>query len=348
MTGLRIARATTLGVLFSLATAGGAALAADVDVPVLEAFPDVIQARMEMRERAQRNLPQPSSAQPYFFVLNNLRLWTPGQTVTVAFFGGDQALHARIAEVAMTWTRFGNISLDFGRNPQTGAYRTWDPADTAYSADIRVGFGSPGYWSHVGRDSIDRSVSPPGEASLNLSGFLDRLPGDWQTTVLHEFGHALGFEHEHQNPRGGCDSEFRWEDEPGGSKGVYTYLGGPPNFWPKWKVDFNLRQLPNSTAFLASRHDPDSIMHYSFPPWMFLRGTNSHCYTAENDALSAMDRTGISRAYPADPVAASLMIEQRLDDLKMLLSVDSLSGADRVFFMEQQKVLVDAAAASHE
>jgi hypothetical protein len=51
-----------------------------------------------------------------------------------------------------------------------------------------------GYWSHVGKDSIDSTLSGggPGEASLNLDSFDKSLPSDWRGIVMHEFGHALG------------------------------------------------------------------------------------------------------------------------------------------------------------
>jgi hypothetical protein len=79
---------------------------------------------------------------------------------------------------------------------------------------------------------------------MNFGGFAVSLPQDWAATVLHEFGHALGLQHEHQHPVGGCDLDFRWEDDPGytptfdgfgqfitDSNGkppsVYTVLGGP-------------------------------------------------------------------------------------------------------------------------
>ncbi len=55
-----------------------------------------------------------------------------------------------------------------------------------------------GSWSYIGTDA---TRLPLESFTMNL-GFIDR------TTVLHEFGHALGLIHEHQSPfKGG----FEWD-----------------------------------------------------------------------------------------------------------------------------------------
>ena len=40
-------------------------------------------------------------------------------------------------------------------------------------------------------------------------------PAGWEGTTRHEFLHALGVHHEHQNMRGPCQAAFRWEDDLG-------------------------------------------------------------------------------------------------------------------------------------
>ena len=224
---------------------------------VVEGFPPRIQARMEQRIRSLKSVP-PMHGLALRFIINLSKQWQPGQTLKVAFRGGDTALHKQIADTVNEWTNYANLKFDFGIDPTTGEYRTWKTTDTAFAAEIRVSFDQSGFYSLVANDSINTSISKPGEASLNLEGFDQSLPSDWSGVALHEFGHAIGFEHEHQGPGVPCD--FRFDDDPGyvhttdsfgqlisdssGKKpGLYAVLGGPPNNWPQAVVDFNLKQL---------------------------------------------------------------------------------------------------------
>ena len=284
------------------------------DALVLDPLPEAIQAALENHNRLLANTQEdPDVLQS---VVETLLRWDAGDVITVAFRGGTADLHRKIAQAASEWTKHANLRFDFGE--QAGAFRKWSPSDTQYAADIRIGFDTvfqPGYWSVVGRNSVQPAVVGPGAASMNYGGFDTRLPAEFAATVMHEFGHAIGFQHEHAHPTGGCDNEFRWNDDPGYRRtvdangqfipdaagrrpGIYTVLAGPPNRWSKAKVDHNLKQLPNSSAFQLGPFDRQSIMKYSFPDWMFTRGTASVCFTARNVVLSGGDISGARRAYP--------------------------------------------------
>jgi hypothetical protein len=215
-----------------------------------------------------------------------------------------------------------NLHLDFGQDKATGEYRRWRETDIAYAAQIRVSFDREGYWCLVGTDSTDRTVGAPGgpeggrpgQRSLNLGGFTNGLPTGWLGTVRHEFLHALAFQHAHQNMRGPCEQEFRWEDDSGylptqdargvfiadhaGRRpGIYTYLAGAPNHWPRWMVDHNLRTV-ESPNVIAGPFDPESIMLYAFES-LFYRTTPSKCAPTGNGIdLSDGDRRGLQLLYP--------------------------------------------------
>lgn len=220
---------------------------------VLEGLPDDVVASMEIRDRWMASLGDGGLGLE--FLVADLQAWTPGQVVRVAFLGGSTELRAAIEDATKAISEVAHLTLDFKEN---GVFRTWSPNDTQYKGDIRVSFDQKGYFSLVGTDSINPSIGltqqpvggRPHQRSLNLGGFDVALPPRWRGTVRHEFLHALAFHHEHQNMRGPCELAFRWEDDPGyqptrdargtfvadanGRRpGIYTYLSGFPNNWPK-------------------------------------------------------------------------------------------------------------------
>lgn len=251
-------------------------------------------------------------------VIGRLEVWNKNEMpLKVAFLGGSDELRAQIVSTVQAWSSGSGVSFDFGT---PGNYHEWTRLDRGYQAQIRIAFDEPGYWSWVGAQSIDPSIAAPNEPSMNFEKFMDALPEDWQGVVLHEFGHALGFEHEHQSPNSGCDQQFRWNDDPGyfrstdmygqvvpdpagHNPGIYSVLEGPPNSWTQSQIDFNLKQLPATTDFRFTAFDPKSIMMYSFADWMFVSGSQSPCYTPENITLSDVDRQTVSVTYPLSPTA---------------------------------------------
>lgn len=294
---------------------------------IMEGYPDEIATSLAQHEVELKAASEKLSMGISAIIRKRQHRWLPGSTVTVAFYGGNDGLLAQIEQAAQQWTAPGRANLRLSFRDDQGKFRRWTPRDQTYAGDIRVGFngGAYGaYWSLVGTDSHDKTIKggAANQQSMNFQAFDKGLPKDWQITVLHEFGHALGFEHEHQSPAAQCG--FRFDDDPGYVRtvdqegwfttdeqnrrpGLYTYLGGKDNYWPPQKVDQNLRQLAASEAYEVGTYDKLSIMEYVFDAFMFAAGDKSPCYVPRDNAqLSAQDIAALKRAYPAGQQKSAL------------------------------------------
>jgi serralysin len=119
---------------------------------------------------------------------------------------------------------------------------------------------------------------------MNYGWLTPASPDDvLQRVVLHEFGHALGLIHEHQNPKGAIN----WNRDA-----VIRDLSGPPNNWDLAKIEHNMfRKYEDVTATNA---DSTSIMMYPIPKAWTLDGFSAGL----NGSLSQDDRDLIRSVYP--------------------------------------------------
>jgi len=240
-------------------------------------------------------------------VVDNFKLWQTGSTVTACFFESSAVVRARFVSVANEWLAYAKLKIDFGIEP---SYRTCD----ANASQIRIAFESKGNWSYVGSDSIRVDLTKP---SLNIQDgagngqvLIDQL--SFRATVLHEMGHALALQHEHQSPEAGCEDELKWD---------VIYAAFQTEYgWDKSKVDANLRSLVKSPRFRTTEYDPKSIMHYSFPGWMFTAGEGSKCFVGHNKDISELDKKAIAIAYPDSPKGQMDYLRSRGDFAQQVLT----------------------------
>jgi hypothetical protein len=334
--------------LVTLAAVGAVQAQPSQRVPIMESYPDKIQQLLEAKERALRQAivtaAHADEAITVQYVLDMERRWDQGSVLSVAFSGGTPELRAKIEAAASEWSRYCNIKFDFRVG---GKFREWSTSDQDYKAKIRIAFNGGdygGYWSALGNESAKADGYKANEASMNFEKFPDDLPSDYAATVKHEFGHALGFWHEHQHPKERCDDQLRWNDEPGyiptrdeyggfisdpqGRKpGVYTVFGGPPNNWKKDKVDFAMRRINDADthAYKVGPFDQKSIMKYYYPDWLFIDGARSRCYHEDNLKISAGDRAGVAAVYPKTAKAIKRVLDEKKRVLDMLLQMKGLS-----------------------
>ena len=213
--------------------------------------------------------------------------WKPGSTLKVHFRSGDDALKRRVADIASEWCDYANLKFEFHYDPAKPPLRYRRvrlPLGSGYirvpeglATDISITFWeSGGGQSNIG--SFSQQVSRANQPSMSLPHSGDKR------VVLHEFGHALGLQHEHLNPSVG----IKWN-----VAAVYKHY--KDNYgWSKEDVDHNVlsKLSTDSTNFTA--FDAKSIMLYAIPAELTLDGFSA----GWNRELSATDKEFIARAYP--------------------------------------------------
>ncbi|WP_437532680.1 matrixin family metalloprotease [Sorangium sp. So ce726] len=198
--------------------------------------------------------------------------WRAGKRLRIRFLDGSPTMQAKVAHYAAEWTRYANISFDF--------------SGSAY-AEIRISFyADRGSWSALGTDALVQQYFPLHQPTMNFGWLRDDTDEtEYSRVTIHEFGHALGAIHEHQNPQGG----IKW-NEPA----VYSYFAGPPNYWPKETTYRNVIAKYSSDILIGTQFDPASIMLYHFPAALTQNGVG----TRSNTRLSQRDIEFIKIAYP--------------------------------------------------
>jgi hypothetical protein len=224
------------------------------------------------------NTPKPgihmagASFHPLKMALVTGKKWVTNRTLNIAFLDGSKIQKDKVKFHANQWLKYANLKFDFN-----------DRAD----AEIRISFiADDGSWSAIGTDSLHRPSFPLGEPTMNYGWLRDDTDDiEYRRVVLHEFGHALGAIHEHQNPDGGPE----WNVPE-----VIAQFSGPPNNWSRKDIDFNILQKYSASQLNGTKFDPKSIMLYEFPPELL----KNHVGTRNNTTLSAADKRFIKKMYP--------------------------------------------------
>ena len=241
------------------------------------------------------------------------KMWDPGQTITV-FISPNNAsdfIRDKVRFYARQWENIANIKFDFSSGFSNAKIKV------EFAADNRS-------WSWIGRDVL---FNPLQLYTVHFGMFDNGSSEDeFRRLIQHEFGHALGFIHEHQSPAGGG---IQWDKEK-----VYAYFAGPPNNWSRADVDFNIFDKYSRSTTNFSAYDPLSIMHYSFPAEL----TTNNQSTPSNTDFSTIDRQYARQLYPFSVTPANATGTLRTgDDCDLVdFSVQyNAVAADKVEFILQ-------------
>jgi hypothetical protein len=193
------------------------------------------------------------------------KFWGNGRLLTITFMEQmPDDLKNRIERLIRQWEPSTNLTFDF---------------DDSVVGDIRISTLGDLNDSYLGTDALLVAADEP---TLRL-GVSPESPA-FDSVVLHEFGHALGLEHEHQHPK----ANIPWDIPK-----VYEYFK-QHHQWNKEQVDANLLTPLNTSSLLLGPYDKESIMHYLIPNELTLGDWE----VGVNTTISKLDRRNVRKAYP--------------------------------------------------
>jgi hypothetical protein len=207
-------------------------------------------------------------------VIAKNKVWQPGKKLIVTFTDGTENYKDQVKNYSNEWTQYANIDFVF--------YSHISEVPKNQTADIVISFSNRGDYSTVGNDSYTKIKTD--KHSMNLERFKvgNRIQNRY--VVLHEFGHALGLEHEHQN----YNRKFVVDE-----KNAKIYCKSMA-FTEQECLDFVIKKFEKNENTYFSVYDPYSVMHYDLHHSISVENINFR----SNFTLSLIDKIEIAKLYP--------------------------------------------------
>jgi|GEM_PF-2462870 serralysin len=163
----------------------------------------------------------------------------------VRFLNGDEWQRQQVERYATEWTTASNgkLKIKFLQD------------EASEFSIIRICFQWDGpSWSFVGSNTDTNNQ----DSTTMMFGWVDHAHDSLEirSVILHEFGHAFGFIHEHQQP----NANIPWNRD----SAITYYMRLNPT-WNEDDVEEYVFKRYESTETNSSKYDRWSIMHYSIP-----------------------------------------------------------------------------------
>ncbi|PYC19023.1 hypothetical protein [Pseudomonas mosselii] len=240
---------------------------------------DVLVANAIFRLRQKLQLPQAMKPRKKRSVADHSMFWRPGQTLRISFIGTPCPwLKKSIFDTACQWLKYANLKFELLDNDV-------EEAEIRIQTDVQEGvnFSFLGTWAQ----EVDGPTMALG------SKLSDPL---FESFVLHEFGHALGMEHEHQHPR----ANIPWDLDAVRqllAAVLADEANSPDELADLIEEDLAIQflPLPDNGDLLILPYDKRSIMHYRIRQ----KHTRHDFKRSHNLKISKKDKRFMRLAYPA-------------------------------------------------
>ncbi|MEP7142301.1 MAG: M12 family metallopeptidase [Ferruginibacter sp.] len=241
-------------------------------------------------------------------ILTNVTKWVNGTTLHYYFFDKKtDGLNVEFTDGTKEWkgwkgtpAQMDVVRKAFSIWKKLGIGLNFEEVKNREDAEVRIGFmDGDGSWSYVGREILNKEAN---DRTMNF-GWNIAVPDQHNgiDTAVHEIGHTLGLQHEHQNPFAG----IVWNEDA-----VYASLGAPPNSWNRKSTFENIIKKLDKKEVNGSHWDPDSIMHYPFGAGLIKKPVKYAAGLEPAGGLSAQDVKYALGFYPATNPNKDIMVAE--------------------------------------
>lgn len=246
--------------------------------------------------------------------------WGEGATISVGFLDSLGDFPDHVEHYTRIWSEAANVKFRFMSNPA--------------QADVRITFRNTGsFHSLLGKETL--GVADKSQPTMSLGFQRDETrQEEIRRLVLHEFGHALGLMHEHQNPIGGI--KWNWPVAISYYRRLIRFPPGTPAQEVDRLIAQQLASVPTSSKYKASQFDKDSVMLYQIPPELVVSGTPGSAgeFMQNNTTLSRGDRSVIAEIYGPTGTGgpATEAVRLAIDGIMRTDSISQDGEVDRYVF----------------